>query len=350
MDELFGLFIQFVPLYFLLHPIIDPQKKRLIRLLVQNKASTPKTRKKLLNRSLWFFNIAHKALVLFNRGTNFVTAFLLILIGCFIYIIIVYPNAPQSIGGGKPLPIILFVNIEKLPASLPQIRALFPTDTLPNNSKIVATDKLELLYITDNEYFVRGTDKSIISLNKAGVEGVMWYSVQKMITPTITITPSVVPSTPTPPIITSEVDENIWYRFTNAFLGEARSLDVYNDIGNVPYMGKTGNFESQYWKLIKLNNGYYRLTNKSLGANKALDIYRDGKAKGALFMSEIDDFSSQYWRLTPLDNGYYRLTNIFLGEARALDTYNTVGNPLFMAQTSNSSGQYWLLTSINSPE
>ncbi len=37
-----------------------------------------------------------------------------------------------------------------------------------------------------------------------------------------------------------------WYRLTNMFLKEARSLDTYSNANNAPFMGQTGNFSGQY--------------------------------------------------------------------------------------------------------
>lgn len=105
-----------------------------------------------------------------------------------------------------------------------------------------------------------------------------------------------------PEVEATAVPTGSWYRFTNMFLGEDRSLDTYSNAGNEPFMGDTGNY------------------------------------------------SGQYWQFTPLSGGYFRLTNMFLGSGRSLDTYSDLGNEPFMGNTGNYSGQYWKITLITGTE
>ena len=106
-------------------------------------------------------------------------------------------------------------------------------------------------------------------------------------------TPAVQPPT------TGEIDPNMWYRLTNKFLGEGRSLDTYSNGKNDPFMGETGNFNGQFWKLTPQGDGTYRLTNKFLGEGRSLDTYSDGKNDP--FMGETGNFSGQFWTLTPIE-------------------------------------------------
>jgi hypothetical protein len=42
------------------------------------------------------------------------------------------------------------------------------------------------------------------------------------------------------------------------FLGEGSSSDTYDDSTAMPFMGQTGSYSGQYWKLIPEEGGYYR--------------------------------------------------------------------------------------------
>jgi hypothetical protein len=139
-----------------------------------------------------------------------------------------------------------------------------------------------------------------------------------------------------------------WYRFTNMFLGEGRSLDTYGGDDNEPFMGDTGNYSGQYWKITSLGLGYFRLTNMFLGEGRSLDTYSN--AGNEPFMGNTGNYSGQYWQFTPLSDGYFRMTNMFLGSGRSLDTYSDGDNEPFMGNTGNYSGQYWKITLITGAE
>jgi hypothetical protein len=141
----------------------------------------------------------------------------------------------------------------------------------------------------------------------------------------------------------TQIDITYYYRLSNTFLGEGKSLDTYSESFE-PFMGKTGNYSGQKWKLIPLGDNYFRLTNSFLGEEKSLDTYSDSHK---LFMGKTGDYSGQKWKLIPLDNGFYRLTNSFLGNRKSLDTYSDSHEP-FMGETGNYSGQKWKLIKIES--
>jgi hypothetical protein len=135
-----------------------------------------------------------------------------------------------------------------------------------------------------------------------------------------------------------------WYRLTNMFLGDGRSLDTYSNGDNDPFMGNTGNYSGQYWKITSLGGGYFRFTNMFLGDGRSLDTYSNDNNQP--FMGNTGNYSGQYWNITPLGDDYYRLTNMFLGSGRSLDTYSDGNNEPFMGNTGNYSGQYWRITPI----
>ena len=73
-----------------------------------------------------------------------------------------------------------------------------------------------------------------------------------------------------------DLDPHASYRLINAFFWEARALDTYSDGKNDPFMGKTGDYSGQLWKITPAGHGFYRLTNEFLGAKRSLDTYSDG--------------------------------------------------------------------------
>lgn len=137
-----------------------------------------------------------------------------------------------------------------------------------------------------------------------------------------------------------------WYRFENLFLKSKRSLDTYSNANNAPFMGNTGRYSGQYWKITPISGrpGHYRLTNLFLGDGRSLDTYSNGN--NVPFMGNTGNYSGQMWRFSPLWGGHHRLTNTFLGMGRSLDTYSNANNAPFMGTTGNYSGQYWKITRI----
>jgi hypothetical protein len=137
---------------------------------------------------------------------------------------------------------------------------------------------------------------------------------------------------------------NRYYRLTNKFLGAGRSLDTYSSELNQPFMGNSGSFTGQYWKITHVQEGYYRLTNQFLGASRSLDTYSGGLNQP--FMGDTGVYQGQLWRIIPLGNGEYRFTNDYLDEGRSLDTYSTSPNTPFMATSGTPTGQRWQVTPL----
>jgi hypothetical protein len=98
-----------------------------------------------------------------------------------------------------------------------------------------------------------------------------------------------------------EIGPKSYYRLTNSYLGPGRSLDTSSVGGNDLFMGQTGNYSGQFWKLTPLSDGTYRLTNSYLGTSRALDTYSDTDNRP--FMGKTDqDYSGQHWTLAGVDS------------------------------------------------
>lgn len=144
-----------------------------------------------------------------------------------------------------------------------------------------------------------------------------------------------------------DIDPSANYRLTTQWQGDGKSLDILNDgTNNHPWLGDTGPYSGQFWKLTPVGNGYYRLTTQWLGEEKSLDIINDGTNNKPI-MTNTGGYTGQYWKLTPLPGGYYRLTTQWLGDGRSLDVINDGNNnQVILTESANASGQYWKLTKL----
>ncbi len=142
-------------------------------------------------------------------------------------------------------------------------------------------------------------------------------------------------------------DPNAWYRFTTAFTGPGKSLDVVNDEKKKELrMTPTGSYSGQLWKITPLGDGYYRLTTMFQGAEKSLDVKND-RFKNDIQLAPTGNYSGQAWKIQKLENGYFRLTTQFLGDDISLDILNNDkdDNP-FLSLSKNYTGQYWMITKV----
>ena len=138
-----------------------------------------------------------------------------------------------------------------------------------------------------------------------------------------------------------------YYRLTNKWIGDGRSLDVINDEAkNKLYLADSGETSGQSWKLTAVGNGYYRLTTEWLGDKRSLDVVND-ESKDKLQLAASRNTTGQLWKITPLGGGYYRLTTKWLGDGRSLDVVNDgQKRALQLAETDDVLGQYWKISSI----
>jgi hypothetical protein len=158
-------------------------------------------------------------------------------------------------------------------------------------------------------------------------------------------------SQPPPQIEGNSLDIAIkpgWYRLTNRYLGEGRSLEASSSGDSTLSMGITGHNQRQMWEIAPDHNGWYRLINHSFNPPRSLDTYSDGENQP--FVGQIGNYSGQLWRITYLGDGWYRLNNQYLGQERAFDTYGNGDNRPFMGKTGNYTGQYWKLTRLQDIE
>ncbi len=142
-------------------------------------------------------------------------------------------------------------------------------------------------------------------------------------------------------------DSSAYYRLTNQWQGEGKSLDILNDKeANKPILAKTGNYTGQFWKITAVGEGYYRLSTQWQGEGKSLDILNDNEANRPI-LADTGNYTGQLWKITAVGEGYYRLSTQWQGEGKSLDIINDKeANKPILADTGNYSGQLWRITKI----
>jgi hypothetical protein len=90
----------------------------------------------------------------------------------YVYVWLIYPNIPQSFGGGAPTQIQLVVSVEKIAPELYDVIGIDQHER--GSSKSAITDELLLLYTTSDQYYVRAGKNVHLSISKSAVEGAVW--------------------------------------------------------------------------------------------------------------------------------------------------------------------------------
>ena len=109
----------------------------------------------------------------YDRFLSFISYFVLVFALVCLYAGL-YSAIPQSLGGGKPVPVNLIVDTEKVSLDAPELRALFAGDSEPSHAKFRTTKRVELLYSTKEAYFIRNSTNAIVTLNSDSVSGIIW--------------------------------------------------------------------------------------------------------------------------------------------------------------------------------
>jgi hypothetical protein len=137
------------------------------------------------------------------------------------------------------------------------------------------------------------------------------------------------------------LDTSVFYRLTNKFLGQGKSLDVVPDGSGLLKMEVTGDHNGQFWRLVARSDGKYALQTAYLGECFSLDVINDG-INTTPCLATTGYRSGQLWTLNPRADGTYRLTSDFSGPDVSLDTYGDTHEPYL--NTGDHTGQHWTLT------
>ena len=96
-------------------------------------------------------------------------------------------------------------------------------------------------------------------------------------------------------------DENTYYRLTNAWMGEGRSLDV-NPEDMTMMMAPSGKYSGQFWKITAQGDGVFKLSCQWQGDGKVIDVINDG-TNNRMALADNAGYSGQYWRIEDAGDG-----------------------------------------------
>ncbi len=145
--------------------------------------------------------------------------------------------------------------------------------------------------------------------------------------------------------------EGDYYRITNNWLGDSKSLAHTRSTHRFLRMRDSGNKEGQLWKKIPAKNGGFYIVNKRYGDGFAMEAIYDGKFTDKMQMRKTGDFGNIMWLMKPDGRGFFTLTTIlhdFDKKKRSLDIDPTTKERVKMAPTGNFSGQKWKVTPVGS--
>ena len=144
-------------------------------------------------------------------------------------------------------------------------------------------------------------------------------------------------------------DSDLFYRITNAALGQSFSLDVFNPLGGANgevNITPTGPFSGQSWQILSnssTSNGEFYLSNAFTGARMKLDL-SVANAIYTPFLKNITTTYDQTWLISQVNNDTYSLAPSILGGSQALTISNDIKQP-FLADIGGSN-QQWQLTPL----
>ncbi len=157
-----------------------------------------------------------------------------------------------------------------------------------------------------------------------------------------------------PPTQTQPVDEGVpvaadlfnastFYRLTNRWQGEGRSLDIINDgvNNNKPILADSGNYSGQKWRVFWQQENSYVLSTSWKGTGEVLGS-RDGSIR---LYKEGADHNVQ-WSILDAGNGFYRICNQSL-QNRCLDVINDgANNRITLTEKADYTGQFWRIEEV----
>lgn len=119
--------------------------------------------------------VTYESFLEIRRYAVFIFLISLVPIGTYLYIIYVYPSLPQSLGGGKSVPVKLILDGKQIPQDTPELRMLFEEEISADKSDLARTTaRLEMLYYTDSFIYVRAPGGTTISFDRKAVKGIIW--------------------------------------------------------------------------------------------------------------------------------------------------------------------------------
>lgn len=133
-----------------------------------------------------------------------------------------------------------------------------------------------------------------------------------------------------------------FYRITNKWLGDSKSLSYTKQYYNFLRIRDSGNGDAQLWKKISAPTGQgFYLVNKQHGDTVFLQALKDGEFKDKLIVKSGESGNRQ-WDLNDLGTGFYTLT----ADGKALDVNASNKDRVMMSASGASSSQRWKMTPV----
>lgn len=140
--------------------------------------------------------------------------------------------------------------------------------------------------------------------------------------------------------------EGNFYRITNKWLGDSKSLSHNKRRYYFLRVRDTKNTPGQLWKRTPAKNGGYFISNRRYGNRLALEAIAKGDYADKLRMSKSDNLGNQVWEIKPVGNDYFNLTTSVHKGNKFLDINASKKDRVTMAKSGNSAGQKWKFTPV----
>jgi hypothetical protein len=113
----------------------------------------------------------------FRVGWNylgFMASISLVPLGLFLYVWVAYPEIPQEYGGGRPTIVQLAVSSEAIPQDGGDFSTLLALEVPENEAKTRTTIAMKLLFTTDNYWYLRLPQGSVVAIRSEEISAVIW--------------------------------------------------------------------------------------------------------------------------------------------------------------------------------
>lgn len=135
-----------------------------------------------------------------------------------------------------------------------------------------------------------------------------------------------------------------YYRITNEWLGDSKSLSHRKQYYFFLRVRDSKNDNGQLWKKIPVQNGQgFYLVNKEYGDTLSLQALTKDEYKDKLVMKS-GEYGNRHWNLNDVGNGFYTLTTV--ADGKSLDLNPGEKDRVKMAESGNSGGQKWKMTPV----
>lgn len=148
--------------------------------------------------------------------------------------------------------------------------------------------------------------------------------------------------------ITPNPDDQNYYRFVNRGIGSDESLEVLdNNLDSSISMNKSAVDEGQLWTMTNVENDYYRITNKWLGNTKSLSHKK--RYYFFLRLRDSNDNAMQLWKKIPANNGKFYLVNKQFGDKLSVEAiFDGDFKDKLVMKSGNSSNHQWQMADVGS--